>query len=54
MADEAGGAVATISASVSPDAWGRIQDLLANFWSDPSMTPAAGAEQLAEIVALEG
>lgn len=53
MGGEAG-AVATISASVSPDAWGQIQDMLANYWSDPSITPEAGAESLAAILGREG
>lgn len=47
---EDGGGLATISASVSPDAWGQVQDMLSNFWSDPSMTPEAAAEQFAAII----
>lgn len=53
LAEDDGG-LATISASVSPDAWGQIQDMLSNFWSDPSVTPEAAAEQLAGIVEGQG
>lgn len=48
------GGVATISASVSADGWGQIQDMLSNFWADPSMTPEAAAEQFAAIIAQQG
>ena len=48
------GGLATISASLSQDGWGRIQDLLASFWADPSMTPEAAAGELAGIVEAEG
>lgn len=46
-----GGGVATLSASVSSDGWGQIQDMLSNFWADPSMTAEAAAEQFAAIIA---
>ena len=45
------GGVATISASVSPDGWGQIQDMLSGFWADPSMTPEVAAAQFAAIIA---
>ena len=51
---DAGAGLPTISASVSADAWGQIQDMLANFWADPSMTPDAAAEQLASIISTQG
>ena len=34
-----------------PDIQGQIEDLLANYWSKPSMTPADAAKQLSSIVA---
>ena len=46
-----GGGVATLSASVSSDGWGQIQDMLSNFWADPSVTAEATAEQFAAIIA---
>ena len=46
-------ALPTISASISPDGWGQVQDMLANFWSDPSMTAEAAAQQFSEIVSGE-
>ena len=49
-----GGGLATISASVSQDGWGQVQDLLASFWADPSTTPDAAAEGLAAILEAEG
>lgn len=48
---EEGGGLATISASMSPDLWGQIADMLANYWSDTSMTPEQGAEAFAALVA---
>lgn len=46
--------LATISASVTPDGWGQIQDMLANFWANPSLTPEAAAEQFAAIIEMNG
>ncbi|NDV01325.1 ABC transporter substrate-binding protein [Pseudoroseicyclus tamaricis] len=54
LTEEGGGGLATISASNSSDAWGQMQDMLASFWSDPSMTPEAAAEQFASIIASQG
>ena len=54
LGEDAGAALPTISASLSPDAWGRVQDLLASFWTDTSMTPEAAARQFAGIVGAEG
>ena len=35
----------------SPDTQGQIEDLLGNYWSKPSITPAEAAKQLASIIA---
>lgn len=51
---EEGGGVATISASVSPDGWGQIQDMLSAFWADPAVTPEAAAAQFAAILGGQG
>jgi glucose/mannose transport system substrate-binding protein len=37
--------------SFSSETVGAIKDLVTQFWSDPSMTPAAAAKQYADIVA---
>jgi hypothetical protein len=34
-----------------PDTQGQIEDLLGNYWSKPSMTPADAAAQLSTIIA---
>jgi glucose/mannose transport system substrate-binding protein len=38
----------------SPDTQGQIEDLLGNYWSTPSMTPADAAKQLSTIIAGAG
>jgi glucose/mannose transport system substrate-binding protein len=38
----------------SPDTQGQIEDLLGNYWSDPSMKPADAAKQLSSIIASAG
>ncbi len=38
----------------SPDIQGQIEDLLGNYWSKPSMTPADATKQLATIIAGAG
>jgi glucose/mannose transport system substrate-binding protein len=38
----------------SPDTQGQIEDLLGNYWSKPSMTPADAAKQLSSIIADAG
>jgi glucose/mannose transport system substrate-binding protein len=40
--------------SFSPDTQGQIEDLLGNYWSNPSMKPADAAKQLASIIASAG
>jgi glucose/mannose transport system substrate-binding protein len=40
--------------SFSPDTQGQIEDLLGNYWSNPSMTPADAAKQFASIIASAG
>jgi glucose/mannose transport system substrate-binding protein len=37
-----------------PDTQGQIEDLLGNYWSHPSMTPADAAKQLSTIIANAG
>lgn len=38
----------------SPDSQGQIEDLLGNYWSNPSMKPADAAKQLSTIIAGAG
>jgi glucose/mannose transport system substrate-binding protein len=38
----------------SPDTQGQIEDLLGNYWSQPSITPADAAKQLSTIIAGAG
>jgi glucose/mannose transport system substrate-binding protein len=38
----------------SPDTQGQIEDLLGNYWSSPSMTPADATKQLSSIIASAG
>ena len=45
-----GAGLPTISATVSSDAWGQIQDMLANYWANSAMDASAAAEQLAAII----
>lgn len=47
------GGLATMGASVSSDNWGQIQDFLANFWANPSVTPEDAAQQFAAIIGTE-
>ncbi|PVA05364.1 ABC transporter substrate-binding protein [Thalassorhabdomicrobium marinisediminis] len=51
LGSEDGTGLPTISASLSSDGWGQVQDMLANFWADSSMSAQAGADQLAAIIA---
>lgn len=53
LADPEEGGLATMGASVSSDNWGQIQDFLANFWANPSVTPEDAAQQFAAIIATE-
>ncbi len=53
LANPEEGGLATMGASVSSDNWGQIQDFLANFWANPSVTPEAAAQEFAAIIGTE-
>lgn len=46
----AGNGLPNVSAVMNADTRGQINDMMANFWANPSMTPEDGAEQFAQIV----
>lgn len=48
-----GDAVPVSEAVVSPNANGQIEDLLSQFWSDPSLTAEAAAAQFASIISAQ-
>jgi glucose/mannose transport system substrate-binding protein len=54
MAGGAANQLPNFALAFSPDAQGQIEDLLGNFWSKPSMTPADAAKQLSAIIAGAG
>jgi glucose/mannose transport system substrate-binding protein len=54
MAGGAANQLPNFALAFSPDAQGQIEDLLGNYWSKPSMTPAEAAKQLATIIAAAG
>src|SRR5580698_884209 len=48
---EASNQLPNFALAFSPDTQGQIEDLLGNFWSKPTMTPADAAKQLSTIIA---
>jgi glucose/mannose transport system substrate-binding protein len=51
MAGGAANQLPNFALAFSPDTQGQFEDLLGNFWSKPSMTPADAAKQLSTIIA---
>jgi glucose/mannose transport system substrate-binding protein len=51
MAGGAANQLPNFALAFSPDTQGQLEDLLGNYWSKPSMTPADAAKQLATIIA---
>jgi glucose/mannose transport system substrate-binding protein len=51
MAGGAANQLPNFALAFSPDTQGQIEDLLGNYWSKPSMTPADAAKQLSTIIA---
>jgi len=54
MAGGAANQLPNFALAFSPDTQGQIEDLLGNYWSKPSMTPADAAKQLSTIIAGAG
>ncbi len=54
MAGGAANQLPNFALAFSPDTQGQIEDLLGNYWSKPSMTPADAAKQLSTIIASAG
>ena len=51
MAGGAANQLPNFALAFSPDTQGQIEDLLVNYWANPSMTPADAAKQLSTIIA---